>query len=328
MIWLTWRQFRVQAISAAVVLAVAAVYLVILGAQIRHTYNTDLALCRTSQGGCTSLMAEFTNKYKLQVELFDVLLIVAPGIIGIFWGAPLVARELEAGTLRLVWNQSVTRRRWLATKLLVLALASMAAAGLSSLLLTWAAAPVDRIQADRFHVLLFGARNIVPVAYAAFAFVLGTSVGLVIRRTVPAMAVTLVVFAVVQVLVPTMLRPHLITPVTGTLQMTTSDFAALSFLGQDADISGLQIPGAWVVSTSDLLAPDGQRVNLQQYNDCVSGSIPQTSACLAKLDLHVQVAYEPPDRYWDLQWLESGVFLLLGALLAGFALWRIQGRLG
>ena len=42
---------------------------------------------------------------------------LAPAVIGAFWGAPLVARELEAGTHRLVWNQSVTRTRWLATKL-------------------------------------------------------------------------------------------------------------------------------------------------------------------------------------------------------------------
>ena len=42
---------------------------------------------------------------------------VAPALIGVFWGAPLVARELEAGTHRLVWTQSVTRTRWLATKL-------------------------------------------------------------------------------------------------------------------------------------------------------------------------------------------------------------------
>ena len=35
-------------------------------------------------------------------------------MIGAFWGAPMVARELETGTHRLVWNQSVTRTRWLA----------------------------------------------------------------------------------------------------------------------------------------------------------------------------------------------------------------------
>ena len=44
-------------------------------------------------------------------------LYLTPALIGTFWGAPLVTRELEAGTLRLAWNQSVTRTRWMAAKL-------------------------------------------------------------------------------------------------------------------------------------------------------------------------------------------------------------------
>ena len=46
-----------------------------------------------------------------------LVILVAPAIIGIFWGAPLIARELEAGTFRLTWNQSITRTRWLTVKL-------------------------------------------------------------------------------------------------------------------------------------------------------------------------------------------------------------------
>ena len=57
---------------------------------------------------------------------------VAPALIGIFWGAPLVTRELEAGTFRLAWNQSVTRARWMAVKLGLIGLAAMATAGCSA----------------------------------------------------------------------------------------------------------------------------------------------------------------------------------------------------
>ena len=69
--------------------------------------------------------------------MLDGLVVLVPGIIGIFWGAPLVARELEAGTYRLAWTQSITRTRWLATKLGVVGLLSMVAAGLLSLMATW-----------------------------------------------------------------------------------------------------------------------------------------------------------------------------------------------
>ena len=58
------------------------------------------------------------------------VVLVLPALIGLFWGAPLIARELEAGTHRLVWNQSITRTRWLAVKLGLTGLAAMVAAGL------------------------------------------------------------------------------------------------------------------------------------------------------------------------------------------------------
>ena len=114
--------------------------------------------------------------------------------IGVFWGAPLIAREFETGTYRLAWTQSVTRTRWLAVKLGVVGLASIAVAGLLSLMVTWWSSPIDRVNADRFRLGIFAERDIVPIGYAAFAFALGVTAGLLIRRTLPAMAATLVAF--------------------------------------------------------------------------------------------------------------------------------------
>jgi len=51
-----------------------------------------------------------------------LVVLVVPALIGVFWGAPLIARELETGTFRLAWTQSVTRTRWLAVKLGVVVL--------------------------------------------------------------------------------------------------------------------------------------------------------------------------------------------------------------
>ena len=50
--------------------------------------------------------------------------------------------------------------------------------------------------------LVFASPGITPLGYAAFAFALGTAAGALIRRTVPAMAVTLAIFAAVQVAMP------------------------------------------------------------------------------------------------------------------------------
>ncbi|WP_330348792.1 hypothetical protein [Streptomyces sp. NBC_00582] len=134
-----------------------------------------------------------------------VLVLVLPALIGMFWGAPLIARELETGTHRLAWNQSVTRTRRLLTRLSLTALAAVTVAGLGSLALTWWSGPIDRAAATggsegvepffpRLHPLVFAARGIVPVGSAAFAFVLGVTLGVLLRRTLPAMALTLGVY--------------------------------------------------------------------------------------------------------------------------------------
>ena len=131
---------------------------------------------------------------------FGVVVLVVPGLLGIFWGAPLLARELETGTFRLAWTQSISRSRWTLTKLGLLGLASMAAAGLSSLFVTWWASPLDQIGAGPFTT--FDQRGLVPVGYALFAFALGVAVGAaLIHRTLPAMGATLVAFVALRLAV-------------------------------------------------------------------------------------------------------------------------------
>ena len=120
------------------------------GPHLAHLYATSgLAAC-PAHGDCSTLTINFLSQMKSDaiypaLYFLDAgILIVAPAIIGIFWGAPLVTRELEAGTFRLAWNQSVTRTRWLAVKLGLTGLAAMATAGLLSLMITWWASPIDR----------------------------------------------------------------------------------------------------------------------------------------------------------------------------------------
>jgi ABC-type transport system involved in multi-copper enzyme maturation permease subunit len=52
-----------------------------------------------------------TDHDKVLADLLGPGLLPIPALLGMFWGAPLIARELESGTYRLAWTQSVTRRR-------------------------------------------------------------------------------------------------------------------------------------------------------------------------------------------------------------------------
>lgn len=337
MIWMSWRQFRGQAVVGGIVLALLAAYIVYLGLDIRGAYQDYRAQC-PSTGGCAGPMGQFSLDYENVLLYLAGVLALVPGLLGMFWGAPLITRELEAGTHRLVWNQSVTRRRWLFTKLLVVCVACMIVAGVASLLLTWAAAPVDDAADNRFSTVLFGARFLPPIAYAVFALVLGTLIGLLVRRTVPAMALTLVAFVIFQFLVPNVVRPHLMPAEHLVKPMTVSAINEAKSLGSITGapvLNGLSIPQGWITDVSELTTAQGKPLDEKTFNDCYMNA-PKTGAtegpygdvavCLSKLNLHVDIAYQPWNRYWAFQILESAFYLVLAGLLAVFAMWRIQRR--
>jgi ABC-type transport system involved in multi-copper enzyme maturation permease subunit len=325
MIWLTWRQFRLQALAALGLLAALAVYLVILGQASRGYYDDHIVNCAADT--CSLANRTFEHTYRSQFTQVGALLIVVPAIIGTFWGAPLVSRELEAGTHRLVWNQSVTRTHWLVAKLGLIGLLAVTVTGLLSLLLTWSASRYDRLEAARFTASAFDSRNLVPIGYAVFAFMLGVTLGLLIRRTIPAMALTLVIFTAIQVVIPFAVRPHLLSPVTTTVAFTEQTLNRVHSFGfgpDGAKVADYQIPGGWVISTSgNLVKANGQPPAPADLQPCTNGGPQEAVACLSKLDLHFSVKYQPGSRYWPFQWIELSAFLTLSLALAGFCFWRI-----
>src|SRR5262245_28903805 len=192
MIWLNWRQFRTPALVAAAALVVALAVLGLTGSRLAHDYTalglSDCAAGHEAQVGtlsCGDLERKFLGYYPA-LRLLGPLLLVVPALIGAFWGAPLIARELEVGTQRLAWVQSVTRTRWLGVKVAVIGAVGVGLTALLSLAITWWSGPFDRLN-GRMSPEQFAQRGLVPLAYAAFAFALGTAVGAVIHRTLPAM---------------------------------------------------------------------------------------------------------------------------------------------
>ena len=152
MIWFTWRQFRTQTWITVGALAALGVVLVITGRSIADAYTAaNVAAC---QGDCTTAIDNFLREVQNSIsgtvyDLATPLLYVVPAVIGVFWGAPLIARELETGTHRLAWNQSVTRTRWLATKLAIVGAATAATVGLLSWAVTSWAHRIDNAAGDR-----------------------------------------------------------------------------------------------------------------------------------------------------------------------------------
>jgi ABC-2 family transporter protein len=345
MIWLTWRQFRAQALAAAAVLAALAVALAVTGPHLAHLYDSSGVPGCAAHGDCGAVTSNFFHQVLGTADkaLFFIgvaVLYAAPPLMGAFWGAPLVAREIEAGTLRLAWNQSVTRGRWLAVKLGFIGLLAMATAGLASLLVSWWASPIyqaagngyapdSALSVDRLTPMLFGANGIVPVGYAAFAFTLGVAAGIVIRRTIPAMAVALAGSVFVEFAWPSWVRSHLIAPVR---QITASNLGNVNELIIGTKQMTLVTaagskPGAWIISNQTIDAA-GHVFTGPPTPACLNTNAPY-SACVASVaHLHLRqlLIYQPASRFWALQWYETGAFLALALVLAGFCAWWIGRR--
>ncbi|GAA3298937.1 ABC transporter permease subunit [Dactylosporangium vinaceum] len=336
MIWMSWRQFRTQALAGVVVLGALSAYLIKIGLDVRDARDGYLAQCQVT-GDCAGAMVRLVGDYRSPLLVLAGVLGLVPVLIGMFWGAPLVARELEAGTHRLVWNQSVSRRRWLAVRLATVVLAAMVVGACASLLLSWAAAPIDAIAQDRFGTVNFGARGLSPVGQAALAAALGAAVGMFSRRTLPAMAVTGLLVLIMLFVMPNAIRPHLMPAHHESRHMTAAaiDQAhGLGTLGNAPVLKGIEIPGVWVTSVSELLTADGRPLDPKVFDDCLmrapktgaTGTFGDSSPCLESHDLHLDIAYQPNDRFWAFQCLETGLYLLLTGLVAALMLWSIRHR--
>jgi hypothetical protein len=351
---LTWLQFRMHAVVALVGLLALAVVSVVTGPYLVHLYDAIVRPCAV-HGDCSEARTTLLRHDTGLRTWLGILVVVTPGIIGVFWGAPLVSRELEAGTFRMAWTQTVTRTRWLVTRVVVVGLAGVAVTGLLSLAVSWWAGPLDRATLDQF--VTFDQRDIVPLGHAAFAFTLGVAAGVLIRRTLPAMATTMVGFLAVRLSFNHWVRPHLIGPVLhqSALNARSTGFGSSGSLFGGSSSANLMpeppnMPNAWITSTR-IVDRAGHDLTTQVLKaDCPHrgqgggpgpsggnrrGPAPQAVVqalhdCVTKVGAtyHEAVTYQPAHRYWSLQWLELAVYIGAAVLLAAFSTWWVRRRLG
>ena len=218
MTWLVWRQYRAQAAIASVLLAALAAVILVDGLQIASRWHSVLVSC-AANAGCLQQQPALVNGV---LSDLPYIALVVPVVLGMLWGAPLVASELEARTSDFAWTQSVTRTRWLAVKAGWLLLAAVACGGAVSALATWWSGPINAESATAFTPGQFDTQGIVPIGYAVFAMSLGIAVGTVARRTLPAIAVVLGGFIALRLVIANLLRPHYVAAVTTYFSVTTT----------------------------------------------------------------------------------------------------------
>ena len=251
----------------------------------------------------------------------SVVMQVVPLFVGVFTGAPLLARELETGTFRFAWTQGTGRTRWVIAKLALLAAAVMAGAGVTSLVLSWWVAPFAAQGWSLMGPNVFALTGIVFPAWMLIAFALGAFAGVAIRRTVPALGAAMAVWAALAIATATVLRWRYQPAIT----VTTSRAAA--------------VPGrAWVQTY--WTGPHGQPVSLGAFRNflmqqklLVQGKVQGPTAMtkslvdrLARHGYHQWVSYQPESRFWHFQLIEGGWLLALALLLGAATVWLVRRK--
>jgi hypothetical protein len=320
MTWFAWRLQRLPFLVAAGVAVGFAVWLVSVGLheEARWTYF--------SQQGCLrplryqTVYCEGFNPYNFTHwnPYFDGVLAASSGLVGLLMGAPLVAREMEHGTNRFAWAQSITRTRWLVTKLLVGgSMAGVIAAGLTALGYWWTHAVHARSDVLPQN---FDETGIVVLAYTLCAFLLGAALGAVFRRTGWAIFVGIPLFGAFRLFVRYDVRSHLAPTIAASVAPNTTVPQAWQIHSGYLPV-GLFNPPAGLTWNHwpDIVQNCVYRAFRQLPNGGRQLDDPEraTEHCAAVHRLHFVVQYQPSTHFWMLQTAETVIFVGIAALLLG-----------
>jgi hypothetical protein len=313
MTWVVWRQYRAQGAITLALLGVFAAVILADGFRLASRWHSVLVTC-AGDSGCLQQQAPLVNGVVSDLPYISLLV---PAALGMLWGAPLVAHEMESRTTDFAWTQSVTRMRWLAVKAGWLLLAAAACGGAIAALTTWWSGPTNAMTAGAFAPGQFDTQGIVPMGYAVFAMALGIAAGTVGRRTLPAIAVVLGGFIGVRLVISNVIRQHYLTAVTtySAVGAAAAPPGQAWILGQGAvSPSGVDVASGWgdlypaLPSTCRALLPGADAGKS-------GGSLNAVFSCMQAHGWRGFVTYQPSGRYWPFQGIETGIYVLLAAAL-------------
>jgi len=321
MTWLVWRQYRTHALLTATLTAALVLLLAVSGIHMSSAYHAAQAACATSHS-CGSLRL-FTGGGYSALSVIVTLTIAVPALLGLFWGAPLVAAELEQGTHQFIWTQGVVRGRWLAAKMSWILLAAAFWGGVVAAVVTWWSHTGNTINGDRFYnPLKFATQGAVPVAYSVFAVALGIAAGALFRRILPALGVTLAGFAALLVVLQTLARPHYLPLVATTLPLAGASIPESSWILTGTIINPAHQAVGYIGNGSGNWAINGMPANC----NVVAHNQASAWSCLSEHGYRAVLTYQPGTRYWAFQGIESAIFLVLAAILIALTIRLITRR--
>lgn len=315
--WVVWRRYRATLLGLVVVLGGLSAYLLVTGHRVRTAYAA-VAECQPPADGadCQLRWADFLNTYGNPGFVGAVLLLL-PGIIGAFVGAPLIGRELETGVFRYSWTQGIGRMRWAVALIVPAAVGVAAVAGALGLLVRWHDQPLlDSGSRHRLDPSVFPTTGIAVIGWALLAFSGGVLAGILWRRAVPALASCFAVWFGLAYLASTLRLRHP-APLTSTADLRTGDLD----LDQWWTKGGVRV-GDTEINTK--LRALGAEVSDGGIRVHVTPGHVDPLEYLHQHGYTLVHSYQPDSRYWTFAWIESGWLLALSLALLGASFWLLR----
>ncbi|MER5614682.1 ABC transporter permease [Streptomyces sp. NPDC002215] len=227
-------------------------------------------------------------------------------LVGVFVAGPLIARELESGTFRLAWAQSASPAQWLAARLAVPA--ALAVTGTTVLALAYGWGRSYLLQNPNTYGLGWYESGVYPalgpagVAFALLAVAVGALCAVLVRRTVLAMGVTVVLLGTIAL---------------GLGRGRHALWPTLRAVGNWPD-------GAWYVDPG-MLTASGEAI---YRKDCLAAAEGATACMRDRGGVTEFADYHPASHFWPLQLVETGILLALAALAVAVAFRVLRRRHG
>jgi hypothetical protein len=167
---------------------------------------------------------------------------------------------------------------------------------------------------------LFDLRGVAFAAWTLTALAIGVLAGMLIRRVVPAIVVTLAVYTALALTAANVLRHHYLSPLL---------------------TKAVHVPSsAWIVSQywtrGGRFAFHGwQDAPLSLAQGCATHAAPGPlgkpivgtfAQCAAQHGYAQWTRYQPVSRFWQFQWIEASWLLALSALLIAMTIWLVRHR--
>jgi hypothetical protein len=314
MAWVIWRQHRIALAALLTALGALAGYVWASGLHLHHAYAAATACQPANSASCAQLISSLNDMNHVLVGGY--VLQIVPPLIGAFVGATVLARELETGTFRFAWTQGFGRLRWTLAKLTALAVIVTAAAGAISVLFSWYYQPylatgsqaVSPNATSPFSSALFDLRGDAFAAWTLVAFAVGGLAGMLVRRVVPAILVTMVAYTTLALVAANVLRQHYLAP----LITNSPNVPGTAWIySQSWTKNGKLAFTSWRDAPNDLL---------QQGRSLPAGPLRKPSSatlaqCFAQHGYTQLTRYQPASRFWAFQGIEGIWLLALTALL-------------